>query len=306
MIPRILHFCFGLTPDYGGKPWGLVHYACVRSAIQRIRPHQAFLYYEFQPKGPWWDLTKDLVQTVRIEAPREVFGNPLLHPAHRADVVRLQKLIEWGGIYFDCDVFVHRNFDDLLSHSTVMGLELNNGRHGLCNAVILSEPGAPFLQRWYEEYRTFRSKGRDQYWAEHACQVPLRLSIEFPAEVTVLPHTVFFGLDWTPKDLTLMFSSREPVVGPGTYANHLWESKAWEPFLADLTLSQVRKIDSAFHLWVRPVISDLPADFGEPFWAARMARKAKRFVRRLRSAASHPRLTIMKKLVESASAKLLR
>ena len=296
MIPKILHFCFGMTPN--DKPWGLVHYACIRSAVERIKPNQAFFYYEFEPKGPWWDLTKDIVQVVKIEAPRAVFGRPLLHPAHRADVVRLQKLLECGGIYLDCDVFVHRSFDDLLAHSTVMGLELNNGKHGLCNAVILSEPGAPFLRRWYEEFRTFRSKGHDAYWAEHACQVPLRLSTEFPDEITILPYTAFFGIDWTGKDLALIFSSCEPFVRPGAYATHLWESKAWELFLQDLTPGKVREVDSAFHHWVRPMVSHLPADFGQPPLMRRVAREARRFARRLRSAASHPRLTLRKKLVE--------
>lgn len=26
---------------------------------------------------------------------------------------------------------------------------------GLCNAIILASKGAPFLKRWWEEYRTF-------------------------------------------------------------------------------------------------------------------------------------------------------
>jgi hypothetical protein len=149
----------------------------------------------------------------------------------------------------------------------------------------------------------FRSKGRDTYWAEHACQVPLRLSTEFPDEVTILPYNAFFGLDYTRNDLALMFSSREPFVGPGAYANHLWESLAWERFLADLTPGQVRQVDSAFHYWVRPMVEHLPAEFGRP---PLMRRVAKRFVRRLRSAASHPRLTLRKKLIEPVVTKVVK
>jgi len=78
MIPKLLHFCFGLAPDFGGKPWSLFHYACVRSAVERIQPDQAFFCLEFEPKGPWWDLTKDLVTIVRIEAPG---GRPFSRPA---------------------------------------------------------------------------------------------------------------------------------------------------------------------------------------------------------------------------------
>lgn len=305
MIPKILHFCFGLTPDFGGKPWGLVHYACVRSAVERIKPDQTFFYCEFEPEGPWWNLTKDLVRIVKIEAPREVFGNPLLHPAHRTDVVRLQKLLDIGGIYLDCDVFVHRNFDDLLAHSTVLSHERDDTEWGLCNAVILSEPNAPFLRRWYEAFRSFRSKGVDAYWAELAIKVPLRLSTEFPDEVTILPHTAFYPFSWLRGDLDLMFRSRGSWVGSDVYASHLWETLAWESFLEDLTPGRVRKIDSAFHHWVRPMVSHLPADFGQPPLMLRLAKDTRRFARRLHSAASHPRTTIVAKLVKPAVNKVV-
>jgi mannosyltransferase OCH1-like enzyme len=66
---------------------------------------------------------------------------------HRADIVRLERLLEVGGIYLDADVLVHRDFDDLLHHSTVLGKEGVKPQYGLCNAVILSRPEAPFLRR---------------------------------------------------------------------------------------------------------------------------------------------------------------
>jgi hypothetical protein len=34
MIPRILHLCFGMSPDFGGKPWSLVHHVCLSSALE--------------------------------------------------------------------------------------------------------------------------------------------------------------------------------------------------------------------------------------------------------------------------------
>src|SRR5215475_10420182 len=113
MIPKILHYCFGMSPDFGGKPWSLIHHVCVRSAVRHIRPSEVFLYCEYEPSGPWWELTRPLVTVQKIEGPRAIFGNPLLHPAHQADVVRVEKLLETGGIYLDADVFVHKSFDAL-------------------------------------------------------------------------------------------------------------------------------------------------------------------------------------------------
>ena len=74
MIPKVLHYCFGMAPDFGGKPWSLIHYVGVASAIRHIKPKAAYFYYEYEPSGPWWELTKPLVTPVKIDAPREIFG----------------------------------------------------------------------------------------------------------------------------------------------------------------------------------------------------------------------------------------
>jgi hypothetical protein len=280
MIPKLLHLCFGFAPDFGGKPWSLVHYACLRSALERIRPDRALLYHEFEPAGPWWDLTRPLLDIVNVSAPRSAFGNPLVHPAHRADVFRLETLLRHGGIYLDCDVFVHRAFDDLLHHATVLGREGCRGL-GLSNAVILAQPEAPFLRRWLDEYTTFRSSGHDRHWAEHSVARPLTLSQACPSEVTILPPTAFFWPGWRDSDLSLLYGPGDLPLDPGAYANHLWETTAWTRFLAGLTPGHVRKADSPFHRWVRPMVEHLPDDFGQASPARRLATTARRALHRL-------------------------
>ena len=257
-----MHYCFGLEPDFGGKPWSLVHYVCVRSAIERLQPEQAFLYYEYEPGGPWWELTRKLLTPVKIAAPRQIFGNSLKHHAHRADIVRLEKLIAHGGIYLDADVVVHRNFDELLGHSVVLGREGVDAQFGLANAVILAEPNASFLKRWYEEYHWFRSKGRDRYWSEHSVRLPLELSKKHPDEITVLPHTAFYWPLWTQEHEEFLYGAPATPEQRGTFANHLYESVWWHEHLAHLTPGQVRKIESNFHHWARPYIAELPDDYG--------------------------------------------
>ena len=267
MIPKTLHYCFGLSSDFGGKPWSLVHYACLRSAIERIRPRDVFFYCEHEPEGPWWELARRLVNVKKIFAPREVFGNPLRHPAHRADVVRLEKLLNVGGIYLDTDVFVHRSYDDLLRHSAVLGEERVGGRLiGLCNAVILSEAESPFLRRWYSEYRFFRSQGRDGLWDEHSVRIPSRLANQFPEEITVLPQDAFFKPSCEAADIKKIFASVEPIELSASYATHLWESYTWEQYLKRLTPRRVRVSDTNFHRWIRPVIEAIPDDYGSARW----------------------------------------
>jgi Glycosyltransferase sugar-binding region containing DXD motif len=283
MIPKVLHYCFGLTPDFGDKPWSLVHYACVKSAVERIRPQETYFYCEYEPSGPWWDLTRKMITLRRIEAPREIFGKPLLHPAHRADVVRLEKLLSAGGIYLDADVFVHKGFDCLLQYKTVLGEQQADGVTGLCNAIILAEPQAPFLQRWLSTYVSFRSRGRDAHWDEHSVQMPYQLSRINSDEITILPPSAFFLPTFTPSDLAMIFESNTPLDNPNSYATHLWESLVWHRHLEDLTPGRVRSIDTNFHTWIRPFIRDLPDNYGAPGFSYRLRRNIRRFVGRVRS-----------------------
>jgi hypothetical protein len=221
----------------------------------------------------------------RITAPREIFGNPLVHYAHRADVVRLEKVLSRGGIYLDGDVFVHVGFDRLLGYATVLGKQvLDETVVGLCNAVILAEPEAPFLRRWHSEYRSFRSKGHDVYWDEHSVRIPYQLSKQFPDEVTVLPHSAFFWPTYKAEDLALIFDSAAPIDLSRAYATHLWETPAWEPYLEHLTPRRVRRVDTNFHRWARPMIAGLPDDYGTPTVTARFARGVRHVERRIRSA----------------------
>ena len=259
-IPQILHYVFGMAADFGGKPWSLVHHACLLSAIEKIKPEKIFFHYAYEPSGPWWELSRPLVTLKRIETPTEIYGNPLLHVAHRAGVTRLRVLLEHGGIYLDADVLVHRSFDDLMNYSAVMGIEGKDQVQGLADAVILAEPGAPFIRTWLESYKSFRSKGRDEYWAEHAVWMPARISQEQPDDIYILPHTAFFWPLWTPDHLTWIYDSTLPV-DTNPYANHLWEAVAWDQF-KDLTPGQVRRKASNFHSWLRPYVANLSDDYG--------------------------------------------
>ena len=267
------------------NPGALVHYVCFKSAIERIKPTDVFFYCEDEPGGPWWELTRGIVSVERIKAPREIFGNPLLHDAHRADVVRLEMLLSRGGIYLDVDVFVHDSFDPLLDHATVLGQQVVDGKViGLGNSVILAEAQAPFLRKWHSEYRSFRSKGHDTYWDEHSVRIPYRLSKEFPDQITILPNFAFFWPTYKPEDLALIFETASPIDISRAYATHLWETPAWEPYLEQLTPRRVRSVDTNFHSWARPMIAGLPDDYGAPTVSARFARSVRHLKRRVRSA----------------------
>jgi hypothetical protein len=153
-VPPLVHFIFGLAPDFGGKPFGLVHHLVVKAAVHFARAPgnggglggdigglssvtrrlggdatsggsggqggglggndgpgsghapTVYFYHAHVPSGEWWDRTVPLLQLRRVRAPSTVFGRPLRRFAHQADVVRLEVLLSFGGVYLDLDVML--------------------------------------------------------------------------------------------------------------------------------------------------------------------------------------------------------
>jgi len=226
VIPLQFHFIFGLKPDFGGKPFSFVHYMAIKSALSVHPGAKAFFYYEHEPQGIYWEVARPYLETVRIKAPKEIFGRPLLHVAHQTDLLRLQILQDKGGIYLDMDTITTRGFASLLSHSCVMARQgYGETDRGMCNAVILSEPRHPFIAAWIEEFRHFRSTGTDEYWDEHAVVIPQRLMETGRYGVTVLEPEAFFIPSYDTFGIADMFIDDREF--PASLCHHLWESQAW-------------------------------------------------------------------------------
>ncbi|MGQ0738905.1 MAG: glycosyltransferase [Bacteroidota bacterium] len=268
MIPNILHFVFGMAPDFGGKPFSLIHYLAVKSAVELNKPTAAIFHYQYEPQGEWWRKAKPLLTLNKINAPENIMGNQLCHVAHKADVVRLQALKETGGIYLDLDTISVKPLTDLLDHSFVIGQELKavwapkNWRQrlkykfglikknkesstGLCNAVLLSERNSAFVNLWLEEYKSFRSQGRDRYWNEHSVLVPQQLADRHPEKLVQLnPYTFHYPL-YDEAGLKSMFEEANEF--PGAYLHHLWESFAWEKYMSKLTAEGIKTTETTYN-----------------------------------------------------------
>ncbi len=276
MIPNIFHFVFGMARDFGGKPFSLVHYLSVKSAVVLNKPDAVYLHYQYEPEGEWWQRAKQLMSLNKIVAPDSFMGRPLYHMAHKADVVRLQALEKTGGIYLDMDTISVKPLTALLSHSFVIGQELKtayipkNYRQkikysirkslglikesavtsaGLCNAVLLAEKGSEFVAGWLKEYRTFRSKGRDNYWNEHSVLVPEQLAILHPESIAILSPYAFHYPLYDTEGLKSMFEVETEF--PGAYLHHLWESFSWDKYLSRLTVKEIMDQNTTYNLIAR-------------------------------------------------------
>lgn len=170
-------------------------------------PESIYFHYEFEPQGQWWDKAKKYVVLNKIISPDTVFGNPIISYQHKADVLRLEILKEYGGIYLDIDVISLNPFDSLLSYKNVMGVEPSVG---LCNAVILAEKGSKFIESWYMSYKSFKR----EIWNYHSIQMPLKIARSMKNEVKIESYYSFYYPFYKDTALYLLWGAR-------TYASEI-------------------------------------------------------------------------------------
>ena len=189
------------------------------AARRHLRPSKLIVHYDQEPNTTWWHRAKHdpeidmvLVQTRAVE---RVFNRPVDNHAHRADVIRLEAMMEYGGIYLDTDVLVLRSFRPLMNLSDVVMAHENDDLTIACNAVIISKRNAAFIRRWYDAYQSF-----DQScWGCHSVQLPGKLAAMYPNEIRVLPTRTFFRPGWNERDIFLEANGYDFSAN---YATHLW------------------------------------------------------------------------------------
>jgi hypothetical protein len=234
-IPNTFHFVYGLRRR--GDPFHLVHYLCLASCIAVNRPDEVFVYYRRRPRGRYWELIEPQVTPVEIdpETPATSFRYAdrsvrRYRYAHESDFVRLEQVLEHGGVYADLDtIFVNPIPERLFGESFVLGREddivvpsSGQSERSLCNAVILAEPGAEFGRLWLA-----RMIGSfDGTWSAHSTLLPQQLAEERPELIHIEPPRTFYPHMWTEEGIRMLFEDLDPDFD-GVASMHLWSHLWW-------------------------------------------------------------------------------
>ena len=228
----------------------------MKSAISINKPKKSYFHYFYEPYGKYWDLIKPYLILEKVNPPAEIYGNKLHHYAHQADVIRLQALIEEGGVYADIDtIFVNPIPTELFEKSFVMGKQ---GNEGLCNALMMSEPNSPFAMQWlYDHNICFKGgmPGSDG-WCTHSVYYPLHLSKKIPNHIHIEEGSSFFNLLYHQPDIKKLFEDNV-TLEDSVYSLHLWENVSWKSHLGKLTPTDINTNDTTFNLIARKYIKDL-------------------------------------------------
>jgi len=150
-----------------------------------------------------------------------VFGRKVESSAHKADVVRMEALLTYGGIYMDMDVVALKPMDRLIQqYSTILGQEQTGGGqhpHGLGNAYMLTNKHSPFFYQWYQAYRRFDFT----QWAALSIHLPIRLSRAYPEYVKELGPEAMYWPSFDEVGARQMYLSNDFDLSRN-YGVHLW------------------------------------------------------------------------------------
>jgi len=152
-VPNILHLV-----HLNGGEFPLYVYLNFLAAMENIKPNKTLFHFTIEPRGQFWKKLLNLPTFIPLKYQEPVQIHGIIPDkqdwAHKSDIIRLDALRKYGGIYIDTDVLVLRSFDYFRQFPFTMG----NWRTEelsivLCNAVIISAANSSFLQRWYSGYK---------------------------------------------------------------------------------------------------------------------------------------------------------
>lgn len=116
MIPKIIHYCW-----FGRKPLPELAIKCINS------------WKKFLPDYEIKEWNEDNFNVNIIPYTKEAYEAKKY--AFVSDYARFWILYNYGGIYFDTDVEVIKNIDDIISKGPFMGLESNSDNQKIANVA---------------------------------------------------------------------------------------------------------------------------------------------------------------------------
>ena len=192
-IPNIIHFI-----NIGPREFNLLHFISIYSAYKLNKPDKIYVYCDHkQENNIYYEILKNIVEYEYVQAPTEINGIQLNSYQYKADIIRMNKLIERGGIYMDLDVISLKPLTKFLNYSMVLGSELSlkdpnstniNDFSSITNAVILTEPDNEFMKEWL---RQIPDNIIGKVWAYHAVCLPKKILLNNMYNVHLEPQKSF-------------------------------------------------------------------------------------------------------------------
>lgn len=147
-VPNIVHYIL-----YGKGEFNFYSFVSFISVIRFVRPCAVLIHGDAVPDSVYWmlilNLFPNIIQVTRT-IPDNIFGTPVRHRTHISDIMRIEALLRYGGIYLDMDMVLTRPIEFLRKYPCTMS---RMHSFTVASAFIMSEKNTTFLHKWLDGYR---------------------------------------------------------------------------------------------------------------------------------------------------------
>ena len=221
-IPKIIHLIY-----FKGIEFEKFHYECIKSMLINMPNYKIIIYNDIEPENNkfWDDIKKNPMVSIEYISPPDHFdGFPLKFIQYKADVVRLELLYKYGGIYLDLDMLIIKNFENIINTGKDLYIsEEGDKGGGLINAFLACKPNNGFVKKWLDSFKTGL---RMNNWAYHIRESNKQLLkkkkhyfLKYNIEILESKH--FFPFKWSEREKFLNINDN---LNEDIYGIHLFET----------------------------------------------------------------------------------
>lgn len=266
-IPNIFHF-IAISP----MRIELYHYLAITSAHDIHKPDKIYLYTDKeQTDNIYWNLLLPIITPEIITIPHTFHGISINFPQYQADIIRLEKLIERGGIYMDIDNLSIRPFTEFLNTTSVImggsidslpnvkviGKEHIKDLDAISNSIIMTPPNNPFLKKWYEE---LPNNLINKPWAWHAVCLPREILKQNDYDINILHWNNYFcPIHMMDNNPFIFDSSCNHMIDKITtsYTLVFYQTMVYDKYLKNITYEYMLTNDNIFTKLYRKYVQSI-------------------------------------------------
>lgn len=236
-IPKVIHFIYPWTEKT--RPWSMVNDLAVKTAL-KVYPDYTINIWTNKVDFPW--IPGVIVRF--CELPTHIGEAEIGSPQYVSDVMRLQILLDYGGIYMDTDMISLRPFkaydESILSFCWETAF-----CNSICNAFMAAPPRNDFIHAWLER---MPEAMKSPTWAYGGVVVPYEMTKDpfYDAYYNPLSHRFFCPFDLSKNwmfDPALKQEAKDIMGNP--CAIHIFETY-WRDTIKDITPEWIEKNDCLF------------------------------------------------------------
>ena len=218
-IPKIIHLIY-----INERPLKDYNYACINSVIDIMHNYHIIIHNDIPPIDKRWEalLKNDNVIVNNISRVKMYDYMPVNYVQYESDIIRLQILYKYGGIYMDTDMFMVKNITPIFDNNySFYYCKEKSG--ALINCVMASVKKNGFIDYLLSGIKISL---RNDIWAWHTRDFPKMILEKYiylksKYNIHILDSDNFCPIHW--ENMDILYDPNY-IILENTYGIHLFET----------------------------------------------------------------------------------